>query len=354
MKSRFLLRFILPVALLGTAGCGSTTTIIRNNIRQEALPVMPYYHTAPRNCQIEIGGIEDRRPIEEVSHINNGRLQYYIPHIFVFPFYFIGQFCLARAGAGPLYGNPEYYDSSLVQNLPLLMNDVLNKSGMYRKEGKKYLLKPELLHYYGVSYYTFSWMMALGGNKSTFFPTGFVSLKLTLYDKETSKVIGVRYLSEAFLFNPADSMLSIAHTAEHGTGYDIAECNMSGVAIIALKRAMRKFPAIIDQILSNENEATVPTASTPKTFTVIRLTREYDFQEEMNIEYETGKILRDSIVDRSLPVFSRPDEWVVSPVTEDGYWMSDEKYTGFINMLKQKYDVDFADNLSVAVFSGMR
>jgi len=117
---------------------------------------------------------------------------------------------------------------------------------------------------------------------------------------------------------------------------------------------MEKLPYIVDQMLANEPEALLPDDLNLETFTVLRLTGEYDFQEEMTIEYETGRILGDVIVRQALPVISKPNEWVVSPLSKDGHWLSDAQYQKLIEKLKEKYDVVYSKNLTAANFYGVR
>ncbi|ETR67808.1 MAG: hypothetical protein OMM_11186, partial [Candidatus Magnetoglobus multicellularis str. Araruama] len=93
---------------------------------------------------------------------------------------------------------------------------------------------------------------------------------------------------------------------------------------------------------------------TPKTFMIVRLTKEYDFQEEMIIDYDTGLVISDTIVPRATAIISKPNEWVVPPYSESGHWLSSEEYGYYIDILKLKYKVKFKDNITCANFYGIK
>ena len=44
----------------------------------------------------------------------------------------------------------------------------------------------------------------------------------------------------------------------------------------------------------------------------------------------------------------------MAPLHSNGHWMSRREYASFIQVLSERYDVAFTDNLSAAKFNGMR
>ena len=341
MKKHVLALFLFSTMLLLLAGCVKPATgniLTGTAITEKAFSV-------PRNCRIKVAAVEDGRSKVETTKTKQSNIVYMVPLII----------WNQSAVAGPEYAEPVSYDADLIPNLQKLMTSIINSSGLCDDRGKTYLLQTKLVHYYGVSYIKasgFSMLLSNNFKKHEFFPTGHVTFQLTLIEEETSMVIDTQYVSESYLFNEFDPDLAVAHAIYLPTP-DIID-NKSLVALVALKRLMEKLPYIVDQMLANEQAVQIQDDSNIETFTVLRLTSEYDFQEEMTVEYETGRIIRDVIVRRALPVISKPDEWVVSPLSKSGHWLSDEQYQKLIEKLKEKYNVVYLKNLTAADFYGVR
>lgn len=340
MKNYKVILFLLSFIIMIAAGCVKP---YKGNILQGAMPGDLNKYVTQRACSIQVDAVADNRPVMETKNFDQTKFQHFVPLLIW------NQWAMA----GPVYGNAEYYDErdDLPSTLKLLMENVINDSRLCSNSEKRYMLKPELLHYYGVYYSKELAVATMGASvivNFDFFPTGFVGLKLTLIDEESSKVIGTRYLSNSFLFNNNERSLSAEHNA-YGTEY--THSNKVNVPIIALKNMMRELPYMLDKMIAESQNGQGFDVSQIKTFTIVRLTKEYDFQEEAVVEFDTGRIVRNTVTRRTTPIISRPGEWVVLPVN-NGHWLGSEEYSAMIEHLKHKYVVDFSDNLSAANFYG--
>jgi hypothetical protein len=339
MKTK-VFKYTALLALIIIAGC--VRPYIRT-IRVDGMPKLEKFKST-RPCSITIDPIKDRRPLYETKNTSQEKTSYFWTILLWWQW----------ASAGPRFCDTINYDSSLTTNMQLLMKDVIGQSNLASGQGPEYVIKPELLHYYGVSYTKNFFCASVGAAASvnyTFFPTGFMMMNVDVVEKNSGKLVGSRLLSGTFLFNPDDTGTSLSHTAQAGwTGSGFSS---SRVAAVSLRKIMERLPLTVDQILSGQVPVT-DTTQVPKSFTIIRLTSEYEFEERIVIEYETGRIIKDAITKRQLPIISRPDEWIVSPLDPTGHWMTPEQYKKYIDVLKQKYSgIVFKDNLNAAVFASM-
>ncbi len=196
MKNYKVILFLLSFIIMIAAGCVKP---YKGNILQGAMPGDLNKYVTKRACSIQVDPVADNRPDVEIRKFDQTKIQHLVLLLIWNQW----------ASAGPVYGNTEYYDErdDLPSTLKLLMENVINDSGLCSNSGKRYILKPELLHYYGVMYNKESGNLFYGlffisqtAVDYDFFPTGFAGLKLTLIDEESSRVVGTRYLSNSFLF----------------------------------------------------------------------------------------------------------------------------------------------------------
>jgi len=347
MKQIISLNTLMLVLLLFLIGGCSPGFI--GDIKKSSFPETRNTFKTLRNVQIVFDSIIDKRPTYEIKGKSFAGLYYLIPLI-IFD---------SWSSSNSSYTSGENYDISLIPSLTELMQNVLLKSNVYSTNNapKKYFLKTELLHYYAFHYTKSStwciWIIypvSTTNNDYYFFPTGFVSMKLTLTDSETMKPVSTRYISNGFMFNPNAEGLSNDNTA-YGISQDKTEQCVQ-VASLALKDLMVSLPDVIDEMLAEQGNLTSNLEI--NTFKLIRLTNDYNFQEEVLVEYETGNILKSEVVKRKTPILSKPDEWIVAPVNDDGRYLSNAQYNDLIITLQQKYDVSFGSNLSAANFYGSK
>lgn len=327
---------------LGVMGCIDPVT---RSVRSAGQPQVKKFE-APAPYYVEVGPLVDRRPLYETEEYDQSNFRYFVPAVIWWQW----------STAGPVFADPKLYDMDLLPSLRGLMTDVLNRSSLGSPNASaKYILKPELMHFYGVGY-TKGMAIATSGaavvTKFEFYPAGYVSMKLTLYDAATKKPVAIRYLSDAFLFNPADPSLTTVHSAQGGMGLNVVN-NKSQIAMLACRDLMAHLPDMVSSMMADAGPGREQAAE-PKFFMLVRLTDEYDFQEELVVEIETGRIARNTVERRTTPVYSRPGEWVVAPVAEDGHYMSSAEYDTFVKGLQGKYDIQFQDNLSAARYLGPR
>jgi hypothetical protein len=331
----------IPLIFALLTGC---TAPVMRTITLDSIGDIPRPYLQSRPCNIEVDPVIDSRPVEETEKTNQIKFQYFIPAVIWW------QWSLA----GPSYADPKSYDSSLIPNLRGLIDNVLKKNNLCDPgASRQFVLIPELQHYYGVSYEKSMAFASTGGaffKDFIFFPTGYVSLKLTLKDKQTGTIVGTRLLSETFLFNPADTALSLSETAIEQRNY--RQNNKSRSATVALRKVMTRLPGILDEMLTEAGIGGMKLSS--QTFTVWRLTREYDFIEKMVLETGNGRIVSDELVFRRWPIISKPDEWIVAPIDDNGHWLSIDEYASLITKLQDRYTIEFGSNLSAALFKGLR
>jgi len=336
----FKIKLFVLLCYFALLGC---TSSIDGNIYNDIMPNNIKVFDKPLNCQIEVDPIIDKRPLYETEELEHYKYRKIIP-LLLFNYW---------DSAGPIFVNIENYDKDMKRNLQKLLTNTLQKSNICSENSdNKYLLKPELIHFYSVSYYKYSTFLTVAAVDTTysFFPTGFICLKLTLINKNTSEVISEKYLSNAFLFNPLDETLSINQNA-HGLKHSYE--NKIGVSIISLTRTMKMLPTIVDEMLSKESLLT-ETNKKNTLFTLVRLTKEYDFQEEIVVDYKTGQIISNEIVLRNIPIISKPNECVVAPYLHSEHWLSFDEYRKLITKLQDKYDIRFNENITSANFYGVK
>lgn len=336
------MRVIVLSLLFVLLSSGCTAPVMRN-IRSDASVEPRTSPAVPRPCRVVVAPIRDDRPDEETTRLRQTRPNHFVPAVV----WWQGGF------AGPIYANPRYYDDDLLGNMRHLMQRTLDSSDLYADHGPTYRLESKLDHYYGVGYNKEFFIISTGGGvtEHEFFPTGHVALKIRLIDEATDEVVASRYVSEAVLFSPEALGSSLQHTA-YGMSDAALMDNKTLVATLALRKLMTQMPMLVDQMLAEESAARVDVPPSIEHFTVIRVTDEYDFVEELVIEFETGRILQDRIVPRDHPLVSSAREWVVLPVSENGHWLSAEQYIDFVDCLSRRYRVEFTDNLSAATFMG--
>jgi hypothetical protein len=283
------------------------------------------------------------------------------------------------------------YAVDLTSDLGALLGTVLDEADICSGDGPRLTVRPTLRHYFGLAYEKSFGFATYGGGSFVqygFWPVGQATLELELLDGD--RVLGSTVIDERYLFNPEDPGMSTAHTAVAGATHSIIEARKI-VPRAALQRVLAEVPLAVDRMLAGVPGAQVeqvappepplaltPTAATgdppqaviaepplalpadppagpgadPPSFLVIRLTREYDFQEELRIETATGRIISDRVVRRRFPVFSAPDEWVVAPVGPDGHWLSDEAYRAMLARIEARYALDRTANGTAARFLG--
>lgn len=343
------MRIILLTAfsLLIFVGCYTSKTI--KNIKEDAFPENIQKCHQSKDRPVFFSQIIDKRPLNETKKFNHVKIKLLIPLILYWN----------QISKGPLYANPKYYDQDLLQSLRYLLYSVIDSSRIATITNDsiqaKYTVKTELMHYYGVGYIekNLSWLLASYSQfKTSFYPTGHIALKITLIENPTKKVLSSKYLSESYLHNPDISGVPI-EKVEHFWTLSDTDARTS-IATKTLKRLLYKFPFEIDEMISNYEENEINKFDSIQHFTILRLTKEYDFLQEVKIDYSTGKILSDTTVFRYLPIISKPQEWIVSPISSDGHYMNNHQYLKFIEVLKRKYNVSIDRNLNAANFYGIK
>jgi len=348
MKTHILIKnSLLFLLILLIGGCAKPFI---GDIKKSAFPETMSTYKTTRNVQVQIDSIIDKRPLYELRGKTFEGIYYIIPLV-ILDFW---------SSANSTYTPSKRYDETLLPSMNDLMKNILTKSNISSNNNasKQYILKTELLHYYAfhfeksntsvIYFLVYYWAKS---KAYYYFPTGFASLKLTLIDKSTMNPVSTRYISNGFLFNEASEGLSTEQTAEGGlTQNKDEQCVI--VATTALKGLMSRIPDAIDEMLSEQDNLSLN--SSINTFKLIRLTNDYNFQEEVLVEYETGNILKSEIIKRKSPIISKPNEWIVAPVNDEGHYLSSTQYNKMISMLQQKYDVKFESNLSAANFYGSK
>ncbi|MBU1380298.1 hypothetical protein KKD49_05680 [Myxococcota bacterium] len=299
-----------------------------------------------RYCSLNVAPMVDHRPKNETYDHNQKSASLFLPLILINIF----------NTAGPVFGEASNYDPHLRKSIDSLLKESLKLTNICSGKGKRYTLYPELKHYYGVRYEKNSFLIAAGiglVSKFEFFPSAHVAFQLTLKETDTGKVVSTRYISENYLFNPTDPGLNI-NTSAFGPGAEILKAT-TRVPTIALHRLLTRLPYELETMLAQDHDIKVDQDSDPESFMLVRLTKEYDFNEIVIIEIKTGRILFNKITRRIFPIMSKPNEWVVAPVSvKTRRWLNKNDYHNLLNILNKFYKVSFKGNLTAATFSGVR
>jgi hypothetical protein len=298
----------------------------------------------PRPCTLNVQPVEDRRPEVERSGGEGGkpRFKYFVPALLWWQW----------AMAGPRVGQPELYAVDFLPDLNAVMKATMERSGVCAGGGPVASLKTSLRHYVGLSYQKVEQIVSYGAAAAVsydFFPVAHVAMDFEL---ATADGIVERFtLDGRYLFNPTDPGMSTKQPGVPGGTLPPAVSRQLAPRV-ALERMLAQLPDRVDRALAGLGGAEAPAAN--DTFLVARLTREYDFVEEMVVETDTGRIVTDRVVRRRLPVLGAPDEWVVVPVDGNGRWLTNEGYATLVNRLRRNYQVEFDGNVSAAKFGGWK
>ena len=117
---------------------------------------------------------------------------------------------------------------------------------------------------------------------------------------------------------------------------------------VVLRDFLRTIPVILDEIVADD--APLPNDVPPTTFRIVRMLKDYRYEESAEIDIDSGKVLSDAISQRVFPIVSAPDQWVVLPVAKD-HWMSDADYAALVQRLSKRFNLDTTTNLNVAIFN---
>lgn len=326
------LYILVPLLSLFVSGCLIPKPFVRN-IKSEAIPEEIHRYPAPRDCNIELKPTIDKRPSEGKTVTDYSKFTAFVPALIYF----------YAAKEGPIYAETKYYDSTLLESIDYLLKEQVARSNLSSGSGKTYTIQPELLHYYGVGYAK-AYSQAIGKSSSSntyaFFPTGYVAIKLSLLD-ENGKSIRSQVIQRTYLFNDKDEL------------HKVFPNNSTYIATKALTGVLKQFPQALDVLMSGDGSLPAEALS-DDTFIITRLTKEYEYLEEVVIERSTQRILSTNMVERTAPIYSRPDEWVVAPYTQSGHWMNSQEYSKLLEKLKEQYDVGYGENISVASFYGVK
>lgn len=295
-----------------------------------AMPA-PEAMPSPRACALTVAGVVDERPDAQRRGDNERRFKFLMPLVI----------WVWWIEAGATYTKPDLYAKDLHADLHRMLSNLMVDSTVCSGSGDAYTLTPVLRHYYGVAYMKTDSSFAAGSSWNytyQFWPTGQVGLDLVLSKDGTE--VGRTHVSERYLMNPEDGLTQPG--AARFVGMDAAR--------IALKRLLERVPLEVDRLLAGQPGLEVPASA--DRFLVVRLTREYDFEEHLWLDSKTGQLYENRVVRRTLPVLGAPDEWLVAPVSPQGRWLSPTQYDALVQALQAHWRVGFTDNLTAASFEG--
>ena len=360
MKNRWIY-YIISFAFL--ASCTTHQVSIRS-----ALPDRLTKTATAKDCAIVVEPVEDKRVKDVYNADWSMGAGFYV--------------LLSSSQEGPIFSKAETLTN--MKGLGKAMQVVLDESGLFSGKGKKYTLQTELMFFYGVSfYYRYAFdLYIVVHNTFRFAPTGYVGMKLTLMD-ENKNIVSERYVDKSFLLNlqvvsntnyaqigyeggypekvivneylmaiPTGQRAGLADIAGYEAYTGVFSNTLDLMPLVCLKQIFEELPYTVAEMIADEDVGAI-TPLTLESFSVIRMTREYDFVEEVVVDYKTGDVVSAKMIRRTFPVCSKPDEWVVSPV-QKGYYLSASEYKEFVGALAKKYNVGFDKNLTAANFYGIK
>jgi len=295
-----------------------------------------------RNYGIRITEVQDKRPVKWKDE-NMYRTKGFVPLIF---WYYTW-------GSGPTFTNPKNTDTKYPKNFKHLISKTLKDSNLFSPSGPYYDVSVEVLHFYGTSYQKRDFLFATfygGSSDVSFWPAGYISMKLTVVNPKTKEVVSKKVISNTYLLNPKDKNMS---TLCNAYGPVHMEKNVVHVAMTSMRRLLRRLPYEIERMIETEDKTVQVNVEKPKTFYISRLTKEYDFHECLTVEYETGNVVTGKIEKRKLPIVSKPQEWIVLPFLE-GHYLNRKEYELLLNTINKKYKLSREENATCAVFHGVR
>ncbi len=323
--------FTIPLLMIFLTSC---TTIYKGNL-SEALP-KKVSTIQDRGYRIVIDKVSDLRP-KKYQGKKQHTQKLALPLLLYYHF----------EDAGPVFEMDQNIDVQLQASLNSVVKQTLKASGMAASSGRTYALAIEIINLYSVNYTKNSmlFMSGSGSNMScNFYPTGHMALRLRLHDLAKKDKYCYRVISSSHLYNPKHEMAKDVKTIQKARVV---------TAQVAVRETLTKLPMFLDSMVADLSGNGTQTTSAPKTFKIVRMTREYDFQEEVEVDYKTGTIVDAKIVKRKNPVVSAPNVWYLSRI-RDGRWLGNTAYESLVSMIGKKYTVSQKINMNVALFKGIK
>lgn len=327
---------------------GGCTYPIRRDLGSDPIKTVRVPKLAALNTRLYVAQPRDVRPQLEKSGGSAASLRYFVPAMIVFVW----------SGAGPIYHDPWYLEGEEPMDaLRRGLEASLRKSGLVElvedRAEADYVLDCELRHLYGVNYAKDFVLVTDGAalvESYSFYPSGQASLGLRLLDATDDKPIEEWRMAEQHMFHPDRRDLRDETSWLVGDTPVERENDRTNEAVRALGRVLLRLPHTLEQVL--EGHVALAGQADSETFMIARQLSDYEFIEVAQIDRETGEVLKSRIERRTMPVFTRPGEWVLSPYQPQR--LAREDYLELCQTLQERYEIAFCSNLTSAKFLGLR
>ena len=334
----------LTVTLLraSSAACAPSPGV--RNLGRDPLPP-PVAALPDRGCRLALMPVEDLRPEAEREGDALSTVTLLLPLLFYIEWSTEG----IEAAAPEHLGGP-----TLVADVEAGLRTVIERSGTCALVADPALathtLEIELEHLYGLNgYHRAGWATAAASSETSteFYPSGHAALSFVLRSGDDS----ARFrLSGSRLFDPA-APGNDADFDPEGVQPHQVENNRTQQVVATLTSVYERLPLALDRALASLGaEARVPLDETA--FVIVRQLDDLEHIEQATIDYASGRVRDVAIVRRVAPLFSAPGEWVVSPYQPA--MLTAAAYQRLLEHLSQRYAITWGDNLSAAVFGGLR
>ena len=284
------------------------------------------FMSAPREAHIRWINVADERPESELGELEPS-LHYGVP-----PFFY------EKAG----YQRPDakLYSDDVSSQLTAVLRQAFDKSKLLSPadDDSGLRLTINLKHLYGVAYKS-TYVVPNFSRVQQFPGYGYAAAEVVLSDA-ANKTIGTRQVVGRFLPDPAMREKSMTDALTLVAVH--AAADLARNIVRAVEPMLAPYPAVDE----------VPAVSA-KIFFLARAVPEGAFLEIAGVDYETGEIVSDVLVPRSMEPYSATDEWVVDPYFGGKARLTQTEYDALVEKLRRKYDVRYVSDVRTAHFLGV-
>ncbi len=333
---------MLTLVLLSSVGC-ATRPVVRNL----GIDPLPVQHAAlpSRECRLALLPLDDRRPQAEREGDAPRTIKVLVP---------LG-LLIVWSTEGIEAADPEHLGGPmLLAEMEAGIRTVVDRSGVCALVADPaqatHTLEVTLEHLYGLNPYRYTLLAGPGASSESsteFYPSGYASLSFVL---RSGAATAEFRLSGSRLFDPS-APGSDSHYSPEGLQAHQVEDNRTQQVVAAMTTVYEKLPPALDRALASLGAEAQP--STGETaFVIVRQLDDLEHVEQATIDYESGHVRHVGVYRRVTPLFSAPGEWVVSPYQPS--MLTAAAYRRLIEHLSKRYVITWDENLSAAVFGGLR
>ena len=332
-------RVSLVVSLVVIAMAGGCMGIAKQHALTEATPQVFELGTKPVAISVEI---VDERPADERSALRPASTAA-VP---LFPLLTV------FSSQGQLRPASRFYagDSDEMRgDLARMVSDSLTRSGLVSPKSQAtqtFRLRVTIHHLYGITYSQSTFVQLLAGvstSNASFAPYGFAAATVELIDSRGG-VVGHRTIavSQVPLDEDIQKMTSSSQWLDQ----------LSEAAVAAAATLVGEVTSVAELLLAEIPAVTPIDVARTNVFYISRHVPDGVNIELVGVDYNTGKIVSNRLIERGVQPYAQSNTWVVDPYFGSQTRLTTREYGVLIERLRARYDVRYITDVRVARFLG--